>query len=45
MKSFIGGKETMLPQFEAYFVPKRNIIHERVQFYERKQHAGECAKA
>ncbi|KAK7491634.1 hypothetical protein BaRGS_00017087 [Batillaria attramentaria] len=27
--------------FDAYFVPKKNIFHERTQFYPRSQHNGE----
>ena len=50
-KSFTGTKEckedyeTILEQFDAYFIPKKNIIHERAQFYQRKQHTGESVEA
>ncbi|CAB4027684.1 Retrovirus-related Pol poly from transposon, partial [Paramuricea clavata] len=37
--------ETVLAQFDAYFVPKRNVIHERARFYQRRQHAGETVEA
>ena len=49
--SFTGVKEgkddyeTILEQFDAYFVPKRNIIHERARFYQRRQNAGESVEA
>nr|KAG5701732.1 hypothetical protein BaRGS_004334 [Batillaria attramentaria] len=26
--------------FDAYFVPKKNIFHERARFYARSQHNG-----
>ncbi|XP_052817965.1 uncharacterized protein K02A2.6-like [Mya arenaria] len=33
--------ETVLGKFEKYFVPKRNIIHERAKFHLRMQKEGE----
>ncbi|CAB4017359.1 Hypothetical predicted protein [Paramuricea clavata] len=37
--------QTVLAQFDAYFVPKRNVIHERARFYQRRQHAGDTVEA
>ena len=33
--------ETVLAKFENYFIPKRNIIHERTKFHQRNQAPGE----
>ncbi len=33
--------ETVLNKFDAYFVPRKNTIHERTKFYQRSQQAGE----
>ena len=30
--------ETLVSRFDSYFLVKRNIIHERTKFQERKQH-------
>ena len=37
--------ETILERFDAYFVPKRNVIHERARFHQRRQYAGESVEA
>ena len=37
--------ETILGRFDAYFVPKRNVIQERAQFHQRRQYAGESVEA
>ena len=33
--------ETVLKKFDGHFVPRRNLIHERGEFYMRSQHPGE----
>ena len=33
--------DVVLAKFDAYFIPKRNVIHERACFYQRVQRAGE----
>ena len=33
--------EVVMGKFDAYFIPKRNVIHERACFYQRVQRAGE----
>ena len=33
--------EVVMDKFDAYFIPKRNVIHERACFYQRVQRAGE----
>lgn len=43
----IGGNDprdnfdTVLENFDAHFVPKRNLIHERAKFHARAQNSGE----
>ena len=37
--------ETILGCFDAYFVPKRNVLHERARFRQRRQLAGESVEA
>ena len=32
---------TVLRKFEAYFIPRRNVIHERAKLYQRVQNPGE----
>lgn len=50
MKSFVftGGDEKkfdpVLKKFDDYFVPKRNIIHERAKFHMRIQKEGESVE-
>lgn len=34
----------MLTKFDEYFVPQRNVIHERACFYQRNQQQGETAE-
>ena len=29
---------------DEYFIPRRNVIHERARFYQRCQHSGESAE-
>uniref|UniRef100_A0A3B4U8Y0 ribonuclease H n=1 Tax=Seriola dumerili TaxID=41447 RepID=A0A3B4U8Y0_SERDU len=36
--------ELILKKFDEYFIPRRNIIHERACFYQRNQQAGETAE-
>ena len=36
--------DTVLAKFDSYFVPKRNVIHERAKFYTRQQHSGESVE-
>ena len=36
---------SVIARFDAHFVPKRNIIHERARFYQRRQHVGETVEA
>ena len=36
---------SVLGKFDAYFVPKRNTIHERAKFYQRSQQMGESVEA
>lgn len=35
---------TVIEKFEAYFVPKRNTVHERTKFYQRVQQPGESVE-
>ena len=37
--------DTALRKFEAYFIPTRNVIHERAKFYQRVQTPGEEVEA
>lgn len=37
--------DIVLGKFDAYFIPKRNVIHERARFHQRIQSAGEKAEA
>ena len=34
----------MIEKFDEHFVPKRNVIHERAKFHQRKQQQGESAE-
>ena len=36
--------DTVLAKFEAYFIPRRNVIHERACFNQRMQRPGERAE-
>uniref|UniRef100_A0AAV2M4H2 Retrotransposon gag domain-containing protein n=1 Tax=Knipowitschia caucasica TaxID=637954 RepID=A0AAV2M4H2_KNICA len=36
--------EAVLKKFDEYFIPRRNIIHERACFYQRGQQPGETAE-
>ena len=36
--------DTVLGKFDAYFVPRKNTIHERTKFYQRSQQAGESVE-
>lgn len=52
LKSFTFGADedqddynTVLAKYDAYFVPKKNIIHERACFYQRVQKQGEMAES
>jgi hypothetical protein len=36
--------DAVLAMFDRYFVPKRNVIHERTKFYQRMQNAGESVE-
>ena len=36
--------EMVMEKFDEYFVPRRNVIHERACFYQRCQHSGESAE-
>ena len=33
--------DMVMAKFESYFIPKRNIIHERTKFHQRNQTSGE----
>ena len=35
----------VMKRFDAYFIPKRNVIHERAKFHLRVQQAGENAES
>ena len=35
---------TVLKLFDAHFIPKRNVIHERAKLYGRKQQKGESVE-
>lgn len=35
---------TVLAKFDAYFVPRKNTIHERTKFYQRSQQVGESVE-
>ena len=37
--------DLVMKRFDAYFIPKRNVIHERAQYHLRVQQAGENAKS
>ena len=37
--------EKMMEKYDEYFVPKKNVIHERARFRERKQASGESSEA
>ena len=34
----------VIEKFDEHFVPKRNVIHERAKFHQRKQQEGESAE-
>ena len=36
--------DTVIGKFDDHFIPKRNIIHERAKFNQRKQNNGESAE-
>ncbi len=36
--------DTVVKNFDDYFIPRRNIIHERACFYQRNQQPGETAE-
>ena len=36
--------EIVLEKYDEYFVPKRNIIHERAKFHQRSQKSGETVE-
>jgi len=36
--------DTVLSKFDAHFIPKRNVIHERSKFYNRQQQSGESVE-
>ena len=36
--------ETVIAKFDAYFVPRKNTIHEHTKFYQRSQQAGESVE-
>lgn len=36
--------EAVLKKFDEYFIPRRNVIHERACFYQRSQQPGETAE-
>ena len=40
-----GKYDKVLEKFDSYFVPKRNVIHERARFHLRVQNAGESVEA
>ena len=35
----------VITRFDAYFVPKKNKVHERTKFHQRSQHPGESIEA
>ena len=37
--------DIVLAKFDAYFIPRKNTIHERTKFYQRSQHAGESVES
>ena len=37
--------DLVMKRFDAYFIPKRNVIHERTKFHLRVQQAGENAES
>ena len=37
--------DIVMGKFDAYFIPKRNVIHERARFHQRIQGVGEKAEA
>ena len=37
--------DNVLSKFDAYFAPRKNIIHERAMFNSRNQRAGESAES
>ena len=40
-----GKYEKVMEKYNEYFVPKKNVIHERARFRERKQASGESSEA
>ena len=36
-----NNSERVLQEFDKYFVPKKNVIHERATFHRRNQREGE----
>lgn len=36
--------DTVLQKFNDHFIPKKNVIHERAKFHQRKQKSGESAE-
>ncbi|KAK7878016.1 hypothetical protein WMY93_031329 [Mugilogobius chulae] len=36
--------DVVLQKFDEYFIPRRNVIHERACFYQRSQQPGETAE-
>ena len=36
--------ELVMEKFDEYFIPRRNVIHERACFYQRCQHSGESVE-
>ena len=40
-----GKYEKMMEKYDEYFVPKKNVIHERARFRERKQASGESSES
>ena len=52
LKSFVFGDDEddkkfddVFKKFDDYFVPKKNTIHERARFHERKQNPGESVES
>lgn len=37
--------DTVLGEFNKYFNPKKNVIHERAKFHSRRQKQGETAES
>ena len=40
-----GKYEKVLEKYDEYFLPKKNVIHERARFKKRKQASGESSEA